>query len=373
MKITYLFFVFFLTSIMVKAQFETKPLNPDEYIAVALQAETCLQPLPDPFASIDIIDARDDSSNIGFFFREKGYYYGGYNEKDGHKYYRIFPSFQLGVNTWVTNYLHTKKQDTVQNALLIVIKKFCISSEAVPSAFLGDTKVQSRGTFDAGVISKLEFYLKKDTVFYPLYRFDTVLTYTEKLPRYAGYYVTETLKKSLSKLYTINRPNIYRKKTRLTLEEIVLNNKEHGSVPVLTETPLQKGVYKSFEEFKMNTPSLKEYELRKGKFGDLLYVKENGTAYPERYAWGFCDGTDIFINSSDKYAKLIRRQNTFYFAGIKGVTRKNKYDSPFHDNSIDLLNTAAGLRVYTKPLSDITYDTKMIKYYTVDMETGEVY
>ena len=73
----------------------------------------------------------------------------------------------------------------------------------------------------------------------------------------------------------------------------------------------------------MNAPSLTEYELRRGKFGDILYVKEKGIEYPERNEWGFCNGTDLFINSTDKYSKLIKQQHSFYFAGIKGITKKN--------------------------------------------------
>ena len=132
---------------------------------------------------------------------------------------------------------------------------------------------------------------------------------------------------------------------------------------MLNEISFKKGVYKNFEEFKMNSPSLTDYDLRVGKLGDILYVKENGLEYPERKAWGFCNGTDIFINSADKYSKLIRRGNTFYFLGIKGIIRKTKHD--LTRASIFNLATNSGVKY-------ISY-SKISKYYKVDMETGEVY
>jgi hypothetical protein len=363
MKKIPLLIVVSLTHLIVSAQYQTKPLSLKDYIQVTLQDETAPQSMADKFSSVDVIDARDDSSEIGYCYSEGSYHYNGYNEKIFDKCYRIMPSAQESIETWAANYLHIQKQNTSENTLLIVIKKFWISPDATPVLFSYNKKGQPTDGFDAGVISKMEFYLKKDSIFFPLYRFDSVLAFTEKLPQYAGYLATETLKKSLEKLFTLNLDNINRKKIKLNFEEITSNNGKNAGLPILKDTIFKKGVYKNFEEFKMNSPSLNDYELRKGKLGDILYVKENGKEYPERKAWGFSDGTNIFINSADKYSKLIKRENTFYFAGIKGITRTTKHD--LTRATVFTLATNSGVKY-------ISY-RKKTKYYTVDMETGEVY
>jgi hypothetical protein len=97
--------------------------------------------------------------------------------------------------------------------------------------------------------------------------------------------------------------------------------------------------------------------------GDILYVMENGQEYPMRNAWGFCNGTKLYVNSSDKYFKLIKRQNTFYFAGIKGIKKKLKHDMLYA--SLYNLVTDTGRK---KTKFSIT-----VKHYKLDMETGEVY
>jgi len=178
-------------------QYQTKPLNLKDYVEVTLENEIAPQSLADQFSFIEIIDARDDSSEIGYCYSEGGYYYNAYNEKIFNKCYRIRPSLQKSFEMWAASYLQIKKASTSENTLFIVVKKFWISSEAAPVLFSYDKKGQPTDGFDPGVISKFEFYLKKDTAFIPLYRFDSALTFTEKLPQYAGYCATETLKKSI--------------------------------------------------------------------------------------------------------------------------------------------------------------------------------
>ena len=106
-----------------------------------------------------------------------------------------------------------------------------------------------------------------------------------------------------------------------------------------------------------------EYELKRGEMGDMLFIKEDGKEYPFRKAWGFCDGSDLYINSGDKYSKLIKRQNTFYFTGIKGLARQT---------NVDLLSSSF-FNLATNTGRKYTTFSKKETYYKVDMETGEVY
>ena len=113
----------------------------------------------------------------------------------------------------------------------------------------------------------------------------------------------------------------------------------------------------------MNAPSVAEFEYRKGKMGDVLYVKEGGNEFPDRTAWGFCDGKNIFINSSDIFSELIRDGNTFYFNGVKSITKK----------AIHNLMKTSLLNIATNTGEKHSVYSVDKKYYQIDMETGEVY
>ncbi len=214
-------------------------------------------------------------------------------------------------------------------------------------------------------------FLEKDSVFFPLYRVDSIFTFKEKLNDYAGIkfvdnanlFVRTVLKISLERLGDINFDEIITKRRKLAFDDIYLGYSKKMDVPVLKFIDLKKGVYKDFKEFKANTPSITDYELRKGAVGDILYIKEGISEYPTRNAWGFCDGTDIFINSGDKYSKLVRRENTFYFFGIKGVTQRSKHN----------FMRSSGLNYATNTGPKETVYKLDLKYYQIDMETGEVY
>jgi hypothetical protein len=78
----------------------------------------------------------------------------------------------------------------------------------------------------------------------------------------------------------------------------------------------------NFNEFKLNSPSTINYEFKPGKLGDILYIKKDGLEYPERNAWGYCDGEKTYVYSADKFFELFRTDNTFYFKGMKSLTKK---------------------------------------------------
>jgi hypothetical protein len=185
----------------------------------------------------------------------------------------------------------------------------------------------------------------------------------ENLSDNTSLFITSALRNSLSKLFTVNVDKVFVNARRLSIADIYTSIKRNRAMPILNTISFTKGVYKTFDEFKMNAPSLKDYELRKSELSDLLYVKENNAEYPERNAWGYCDGTNIFINSGDKYSIAIKNQDAFYFEGIKGITRKTKHDVPY----TSLFN------VVTNTGRKVTKFKGVMKYYQIDMETGLAY
>lgn len=358
MKSSIFFSFLIFASLCCNAQVERNGLQSNDPINLTLNFEQAEIPFTNFFSGARVIDARDDTSAIG-------YYSIAAKENIRPRLYRILPSTKDGVTKWITSYLGISQKNASSSAtLLIVIKKLWLSSKAKPKINENGKILQPKELgFDPGLVSKLEFYLEKDSSFYPLYKIDSIFTYGKDLHKYADSYVTESLKKMLNKLYRINFSEVLNRASKLSVGEMVAYNSKTAAVQILNTTGYKKGVYKSFVEFKKNEPSIANFELKAGKAGDMLYVTENGSEYPIRNAWGFCDGTDLYVNSCDKYSKLIKCQNTFYFAGIKGIERESIHDLFY--TSLLTLATDTG-RKHTK------YRTT-IKYYKVDMETGEVY
>ncbi|MBK7374870.1 MAG: hypothetical protein KTQ13_03395 [Ferruginibacter sp.] len=369
-----------LTILPAFAQFEAKMIDFNNKLEINLAKESLPNSLGDKIRSVNVIDARDDSGAVGYYYikRSEAFKHGikpGEAGKKGYdswsKIYYCSPTLKDGFAEWISAYLQCRKNDSVKNNLLIVVKKLWLSPEADKTGFDDDKTTPLTNEWDAGVLCKLEFYLERDSIFYPLYRIDSIFTYKDRLNDYeglrfvdnAGSFITSTLKKSLVKLADINPGEIIAKRRKLSFNEIYREYSKKTEVPILKSVVLNKGVYKDFEEFKANSPSIREYELRESKMGDILYVKDGNSEYPSRTVWGFCDGTDIFINSGDKYSKLVRRENTFYFFGIKGLTRKSKHVFLKSSALNYAANTGEKKSVYKMEL----------KYYQVDMETGEAY
>jgi len=381
MRIIVFVILAFIINNPLLAQIEAKVIDYNNKLEINLEKEVSSDSFSNSIHSVSVIDVRDDTMAVGYHYLKAGDAQ-RYLVKPGilpknkendkwSKVYHCSPSLSYRFTEWINEYLQCRKNASVKNKLLIVVKKFWLSPEADEIRDENDKVGQAMNGWDAGVVCKLEFYLERDSVFFPLYRIDSVFTFKERLNDYRGTrfvdnaasFVTAALKSSMKKLVEINMDEIIAKRRKLSLGDMQQKYLQRSNIAILKSIDLQKGAYKNFEEFKLNAPSMSSYELRKGSVGDILYVKERDSEYPTRDAWGFCDGKDIFINSGDKYSKLVKRENTFYFFGIKGMTQKTKSD--FWKSTT--LNYMSG---YGPKKTVYKLD---LKYYQLDMESGEVY
>lgn len=380
MRVPAIVILVLLSSPRAFAQIEAKMIDFNNKLEVNLARETLSRSMGDRIHSVNVIDARDDSGAVGYYYITKleAFKHGikaaetgkkGYDNLS--KIYYCSPTLRDGLSAWINEYLQCRKNDSAKSRLLIVIKKLWLSPEAEKIGYEDDKTVPLQDEWNAGVLGKLEFYLEQDSMFYPLYRVDSVFTFRDKLndyegPRFvdnAGIFIASALKSSLAKLADIDPGEVIAKRRKLSYGEIRNEYVKKAELPILKATSFNKGVYRDFDEFKNNSPSIKEYELRDSKMGDILYVNDGKSEYPTRTAWGFCDGTGIFINSGDKYSKLVRNGNTFYFFGIKGLTKKTKHVFWKSSALNYAANTGEKKSVYKMEL----------KYYALDMETGEAY
>jgi len=89
-------------------------------------------------------------------------------------------------------------------------------------------------------------------------------------------------------------------------------------------TVLKRGIYKTFDEFKTNTPSLDlSYEIKgyvnalESPYHDSIYnlkIEKNKTK-EIGLVWGFCDGKNVYVNMSRDYfsgKKVFKPGSDFY-------------------------------------------------------------
>ena len=356
MKTSIIFFNLIFCSFLCLSQVKTPVIKNGDTLKVKLDDLNSSLHISKNVRGIEILDLRDDTSSLGYYFN---------------KFYKkvrriVFDtSTEYVVGNWISKYLKIDKGNVGDN-LVICLKKLRISNEATLKVFENGHEGLADNGWDAGALVKIEFYLRKEQFYYPLYRYDSLLNIDGKLPDDAPMFLTTAFSSAFSKLSTINLEQIPETSRKITLQDIIARTNKETEIPILIETVYKKGVYKTFEEFKMNAPSVTDYEFKKGKFGDMLYVKEGDNEFPERTAWGFCDGKSVFISSTDIFSELIRDGSTFYFRGIKQVTKKTK-------------RTAATILKITPIELAVNRGEKYSsysvnnKYYQIDMETGEIY
>ena len=353
MKGVVIFLNFVLFSFVSFSQVKTEVIKAGDTIQIKLDDLKASQSISRNIRSLRVIDLRDDTSSLGY-----------YVTKVSKKIMRLtFDSTtDCVLENWISNYLKIDKGN-VGDKLNVCLKKLRLSNEATLRVFENGHEGQPQNGWDKGILIKMEFYLDKGQFYYPLYRYDSLMNIDGKLPDDAADFLTKGFISAFAKLLRLNLESIPESIRKLTLEDIVAQNIKEATAPVLIETAYKKGVYKTFEEFKLNAPSVNEFEYKKGKFGDMLYVKEGDKEFPDRSAWGFCDGKNLFINSSDIFSELIRDGNTFYFRGIKSITKRVMHN-PMKTSLFNIVtNTGEKRSVYSVNK----------KYYQIDMETGEVY
>jgi hypothetical protein len=261
--------------------------------------------------SFKVVDARADTSAIGLL------------QKRTNK--PIFILLHDGVKNqtgeFLGNYVKTVKNDS-NGLVVMVLKKFWLTDELDLSneKYQGNILDLKEESVDGSILVSIEFYFNEQDNYYPLYRFDTTLTRPASVAIYGPDLVGQALILSLEKLLKLDEQPISAAASRrkLNWEEIKKYNEEKFDIPILKDTPFVTGVYTSFEEFKKNNPTERNFQISKDGLADIIYIKQpDGKEIASRNFWGFCDGKNAFIKSRDKYFLLQRQGNAFYIYGSK--------------------------------------------------------
>jgi hypothetical protein len=314
--------------------------------------------------SIEVVDARADSTAIGlasvrhmpFFTVSQG-------------------RFSDDAQQFLNSSIHFTKPDTF--SLVMVLKKFWLTSglDEEMEQQIQNTEIDSSSKKISSLLVRIEFYLKRASDHFILYRYDTMITRNLYVSRDASALVEQALIFSISRLQEMESKfqSITETRRKFNRDEIDAHNQKQYDLPVLKDSSLARGVYFSFEEFKNNRPGQKDFEVEKDKLIDLIFTKQaDGTLAPIRDAWGYCDGKNLYIRSMDNYFMLQRECNAFYIYGAKEFKHKKRAKDPAM--GVDADKPTGDNTNYTNTLQKTSkrHLALELKPYELDWDNGEL-
>ncbi len=205
------------------------------------------------------------------------------------------------------------------------------------------------------VKAEIECYYKTGGKLYPAARLDTTY-FTQFLKRNRSEFtdaIKEMVAPLMQKIEHTSVDNVL-KRTPYTVDQVTQRYNKRFEMPVLLDTVYKKGVYKSFAEFKANTPSIDSFSIATDKMlvnsgntkmfdvTSLLYrafQKRNTTVflYDENEklispseVFGFCDGTTFWIQHGAFYYPLVRVDHAFEFMYIFHYADSNSRTNTFY-------------------------------------------
>jgi hypothetical protein len=179
---------------------------------------------------------------------------------------------------------------------------------------------------------RAEVYATRDSQYIPVFRYDTLLSVRV---RYNPVLQISRLESDLSGLFanladsaswvTGQKQNAGRHVSRQEIRDF---NRSRFDKFADTNASYTPGVYASFEEFINKAPSIQNFEIRTVKKEQLLYIKDGaGKSNYSNDAWGYSDGTTLFIMQDGSLRTAWRQGKAFYFYGLSDKDKHLTFDA----------------------------------------------
>jgi hypothetical protein len=293
---------------------------------------------PRGFSHFKVIDERPDTSRIGIHTCIPDF---------GHNYDRqlIFAQSAAGE---IADYLnrHDARPEAPDSALVILRTLWLSDANYARAEYLRHPEHRLERTH---IRLKVEIYAIRDGRYLPVLRYDTLQTAMKKriLAERSPYYewginlalLMNDLADSASRL----TPGKEKSNRWVGLEDIRQFNASRFNAPIDDDRPA-RGVYANFEEFRNNTPSIQNFEVKLQDHERLLYIRESGSTYYSHEAWGYSDGKDIYIMRDGILCRAWKEGKAFYLpastATAKSLTMTE--DRDYKQRSIYFLDMDTG-------------------------------
>ena len=265
------------------------------------------------FRHFEVIDQRSDTTRIGVHTFWPTF---------GHPRDRQL-TFHSPASTEIAGYLNTwfTRPDAPFTAL-VVLRSLWLSDA---SYLREEVKKDPNKLYERTHIRfKAEIYAVRDSQYMPIFRFDTLQAYkNSNLYRSVTTFydlwdrdltaIVATMADSASLLTAVKVGHA----RLLHLEDILEFNRTRFYTPISNNASLTPGVYVSFEEFRNNAPSIRDFEIKKENNTRVLYIKEAGGSswYYSHDVWGYCDGKAIYVMRDGILRQAWKEGNAYYFYG----------------------------------------------------------
>ncbi len=316
------------------------------------------------FSHFDVIDQRPDTSRIGLHINK------GAASHAPDRQLVFARSAATELAEWLNH--HFTRPDAPYTGL-IVLRTLWLSDANYPlEDLMRDPHKQRERTH---IRLKAEVYASKDSNYMPVFRFDT-LFYTIKAV-YSIHSPYSNWERDLADILgnladsascLANEKQAYGRQIPLTA--IHQFNQSRFVSPIDDNNSLKHGVYATFEEFKNNTPSIQNFEIKMEGANLLLYIKEpNGRSYYSHDAWGYCDGKNVFVMRDGLLRIAWKEGKAFYFSLSNTTLSDGKPMNIPGAGAIPLGVTAPGAVI----TSNMNFSNRNRNIYTIDMDTGSIY
>ena len=328
----------------------------DEKFTISLTGSVSSEKLSLPFSALTVIDARFDKSNIGTVAND------------------------FSFKGMTKNKMEAGFPDLLHNYLPVAVEELAMLNKATPDTVL--MLVKQFRLAD-------HLFNTMDTYHAP----ETVLTFSVSFYKKAGgqllklFSLTDTWSKVWNEVNDKEANEIiFERKRAITdllarifqnrdwtptatgfsLSDMEIGLQKRFQLPLFTDASLKPGLYKSFEEFKNNNPSVTNvhFQTSKGEVTDI--VNENKTSIEVSDYWGACDGRNLYIAFKGSFGQLQRSDKSFKFL----ATRQEVKNGGIMSNKTKrmLLWGPAITRIARGPGIRTNQE-----YYYVNMENGRIH
>jgi hypothetical protein len=302
-----------------------------------------------PFKDVNIWDVRADTTSIGFLKRNNVVF----SQVDFTK------GLANEINVFSKKTFLFNSEDT--NTLIVIIKNFRVSDFAT----VADVDNNNLVKWNSGIFFNAELFSFNGKGYHALYKIDTVFTSEKK-------FLVENIPPDIFHIlfYKVENKKItelHTGKTAFSFQQMQDHVNNFYNFPILTDKTLQRGVYKTFNEFKNNQPSVESFQTKSGNLSDELYITENNQTFVLQDYWGYCDGRNLYIHSADNNFQLYRIGNTFNTKAFKSLNKQK----PVGNAVAHMLLTP--LPFLAVPHKGPDKYKVLPEAFQLDMQTGEMY
>ena len=257
-----------------------------------------------PFGAIRILDARYDQNNIGSVVKDLS--------DKGITQNKMLAVFPEKLNTYLPKLLANMFQLDRENfdTLTILMKQFRIADHIGMSP-------QDQLQLETFLTISCSFFKEKGGRLTKISSVDDVIAAPWDTNERPGKKEIAPLRaQAVMKLLLRVFQNRNWTATQLSfpLEEAEKSIKKRLQLPVFTDTTYVAGIYKTFEEFKNNSPSIFEFKVGRDRDKNVKEVLDmNGNVLHPKDFWGLSDGKDRYISFQSGLHKLSLVESSFYF------------------------------------------------------------